>query len=361
MPNLHVLMTNHSDVNSIKLLIKQLPFIKDHYGAFIVECVPCGVKNEAVLKYISEVMLTYVLDLTPVNDQLGLSETHLLALKNVFPTSLTDEEKMQLKYEAVKKIVDDNKFNFEPNVKQVFYQFYYYHYLSEALKNGIELVGVEHPSYAPGAGIFQATRDQSIVANTLEVMKEKQNCLMLVGASHGIDLIKAKQSGTMKNSYTHLYCDNTVINVNAPSQLFKKEIESSNYSLTEHQSYLYLDLSQNNMGDQAAIFQERVLATKSKKPVYHEYGRKPVQEKSTFCVALAELSGLPFFMSFDKEYYADTVCTIDNKHKKQLAKTVQVKTGIGTFFKSDHGATVFVVKNTNAPENGETLRQALKG
>lgn len=359
MPNLHILMTNHSDINSIKLLINQLPFIKDHYGTFIVECIPNGVQNKDVLKYLSNVMLTYILDLTSVNDQLGLSQTHLLALKNEFATSLTDEEKMQLKYEAVKEIAD-NKFNFGLNIKQVFYQFYYYHYFSEALKNGIELIGIEHPSYSPGAGKFQVTRDQNIVANTLEIMKEKQNCLMLVGASHGVSLIKAnKQNLMVKNSYSHLYCDNSVINANAPSQIFKNEIESGNYSLNEYQSYLYLDLSQNNLNEQAAVFQERILATKSKKPVYHEYRREPTQEKSTFCMTLAQLSGLPFFMSFDKEYYADTVCLIDDKDKNQAAKKTQEKIGIGTFFKSDKGANVFVVKNTNVGENSETLRQAI--
>jgi hypothetical protein len=58
---------------------------------------------------------------------------------------------------------------------------------------GIELVGIESSSYSPGAGKFQPTRDQDVVANTLNVMRNRRNGLMLVGASHGIDLIKANK------------------------------------------------------------------------------------------------------------------------------------------------------------------------
>ena len=360
MPNLHVLMTNHSDVNSIKLLIEQLPFIKEHYETFAVECVPYGLKNEEILQYLSKVMLTYVLDLTAINEQLGLSKIHLLALKNVYTATLTDEEKMRLKYEAVKEIVDNAKCDFEPNIKQVLYQFYYYHYLSEAIKMGIELVGVESSSYSPGAGKFQPTRDQDVVANTLNVMRNRQNVLMLVGASHGIDLIKAnKKNGTMRNSYTHLYCDSTVISSNAPSQRFKREIESGDYSLTDNQSYLYLDLSEHNANGRTNIFQQRVLDTKSKKAVYHEYGRKLMQVGGSFCQALSKLGRLPFCISLDKEYYADTVCVIENVDDKNRAKEIQEKTGLGSFFKVDRGANIFVIKNTNEPDNGETLRDAL--
>lgn len=360
MSNLHVLMTQHTDIDCIMLLIAQLPFIKEQYETFVVESVPYGVKNKDVLKYLSNVSLTYVVDLTKINEQLGLSKTHLSALKNEYSASLTDEEKMQLKYEAVIEI-SNRTVNFEQDVKQVFYIYCYYHYLSEALKNGIELFGIEHPSYYPGAGKFQSIRDSSIVANTFEVMKEKQNALMLAGASHGVDLIKAyKQNETMKNSYTHLYCDNSDINTNSPSQLFKKDIESGNYSLTENQSYLYLNLAQKSMEEQSLAFQERVLATKSNKPVYHDYGRKPVQEKSAFCMALAKLGDLPFSMSIDKDYYADTTCTIDDKDKMKAANRIQEKAGIGTFFKNDKGVTVFAVKNTNVQANSETLRTAIR-
>ena len=114
------------------------------------------------------------------------------------------------------------------------------------------------------------------------------------------------------------------------------------------------------MNDRAEIFQERVLATKSKKSVYHDYGRTPAQEKGTICTILDQWIPLSFFTSFDKEYYADTACTIDDKDKKQTAKAIQEKTGIGRFFKNDKGANIFVIKNTNTPENGEFLRQALK-
>jgi len=61
MPNLAVLMTNHSDINMLELLTNQLPFLKNQSGCLLVECVPNGFSNESLFKYLSDVMLTYTI------------------------------------------------------------------------------------------------------------------------------------------------------------------------------------------------------------------------------------------------------------------------------------------------------------
>lgn len=371
MKNLHVLMADNSDINALKMLINYLPFTKGDYETILVECVPTTMKNENALKFVAKNLANQGFDFQPdLKKKLGLSDIEFLVLKNVYPsnqTPLTDEKKIQLKFTIINNLTERG-LRFNSLISAAFSQFYYYHYLSVALKNGIELIGIEDPSYIAGCGKFSKTRNQILVNNTLEAMKEKQNCLMIIGASHGFDLIAAnKKSGMIKYLYTHLKCskinsENDNIHDDPANYIkeFRNKITSGNYSLTEYESYVYLDFFKKGI-DPFQIFGKRILDSKSNELFYfyHEYGRNPADQKSTFCSTLSQLSDLPFSMSLDKEYYADAVCIINDKEKMQAAKAIKAKTGIGTFFKSDKGNDVFVVKNTNAPENLQPLAKAL--
>ncbi len=362
MPNLHVLMTNHTDINSIELLISELPFIGKHYDTLLVECVPCSFSNQKALNYLRSVMLTYVIDLTPIAEQLAISKKHLLALKNEFAEEVSDEVKMSLKYEAVKEIKANTKIVFEQGINQVFFQYYYYHYLSQAFKLDIGLIGIEHSSYSPGRGIGQVNRNGAIVSNTLKIAQEHSNCLMMVGATHGVDLIKSfRKQEIVKNNYTHLYCDASSIPSQSPSQLFKIQIETGDYVLSENQSYSYCNLFSESKEQQVRLLKNRVMATKSNKPSYHDYGRTVSKEPNSFCFELSRLSGLLFFTVIDKSYFADAICELNTKEKKQLAQLTQEKLGLGEFFKKDSGKSVFVVKNTNVPEHIDTMQNAING
>lgn len=357
MENLHVLMTSHSDINCIELLINELPFIKKYYDTFLVESVPQPLSNQKLLDYLRNVMLTYKLDLTEVAAQLNISKDHILALNGEYSRDMTDEEKMFLKYEAVKELKTNNNLAFNAQINHFFYQFSYYHYLSQAKKNGIELIGIEHPSYYPGMGQFQINRDNEIVSNTLKITQQNKRCLMLVGASHGVDLIKNfKSRETIKNSYTHLYCESLAINPKTPGNLFRIQIESGAFVLAGNQSYSYYDLSNKTKSEQSLILEKRIVTANSKKPTYQEYGRTSTAEASSFCRDLSSLSGLSFFTTVDKDYFADAVCALNTQESKKLAQNVQQKTGLGNFFNTNNGNSVFVIKNTNT-ERLDILRK----
>ena len=352
-------MTNHTDIKSIELIISQLPFIKSHYNCLLVECVPNSLNNESLLTYLRNIMLTYTLNLTAVQNELNIADKYISALCNKYSENISDKEKMQLKYEAVKIIRE--QIQLPGNINQVFYQFFYYHYLSEALKLGLNLFGVEDNGYRPGQGIHQLNRDQEIVNNTMKLTLANQNCFMMVGASHGVDLIKSFQKcQIIKNSYTHLYCENSVINQNSKGYLFKTEIESGNGNLTDMQTYIFLDISQKSNEEQIKIFHERIVTAESEELVYHQYGKSSYSKGSSFSVSLSKLTGLYFFTTMDdKNYVADAVCVMKDLDQKSKAMNVQQQTGLGSFFKTDSGVEVFAIQDTNGGERLDLMQNSL--
>ena len=277
---------------------------------------------------------------------IGIPEEHRLALQNKYLSNLSDDEKMRLKYEAAKAIRVNKAIQLN-GVNKLFSQFYYYYFFSAAVSNGFELLGIEDSSYSPGLGIFQVNRDDAIVANVMKHMDENENCIMVIGATHGIDLIQAFRT--------------KIIDQRTPSMQFKTIIEQGDFILADNQSYLYLDLSQKSKQEQEVLFSERMLAVQSADElVYHQYGRRSWAVGSSFAVHLSHLTKLSFFSTMDdKHSVADAVCMIDDENEKQIAKTIQGKTGLGAFFRTDQGKDVFVIKNTNNPEGLVQLRESL--
>ena len=364
MNKLHVLMTNHMDLKTMALVIRQMPFIIKHFDCLLVECAPNNVSNDALLKYFRDIQLTYELDLTPVKEQLGISEAHCLVLKNEYVGAISDEEKMLLKYLAVKEITRKSEGKLAGEINMVFYQLYYYQFLSLAFKNGMTLVGVEDRLYYPGRGLLQFNRDDAIVANTAEAVQKQKNCLMLVGASHGVDLIQAFQKHkSMINYYTHIYGDHYVIDPQAKSLLFKAEIEMGRFELAETQSYVYLDITQKTDLEQDTTFRERLLAMESNGLTYQEHGRTVVSDGSSFSKILSRKSQLTFFTTMhSKSYVADAVLNIENGEEKRAAVALKARIGLGDFFRTEGGREVFVIKNTNDPDPKrlEMLRDRLE-
>ncbi len=357
-------MTNHADISTIELFIRQLPLVEKQFDCILVECVPNHLGNQPLLNYLSDNMLGHELDLRTVQQTLGLSNADCLALRNVYQNPMSDEEKMQLKYEIIKKIRGEGDIHFSSNmgsINMLFFQFYYYHFLSQALKRGIQLVGIEKPGYAPGRGRFDECRNDSIVFNARRLVEENKNCLLVIGANHGIDLIKAlRKSNTIKNVFTHLYCDLSVVDSQSESNLFRAQIEKGAFKLSDQQSYLYLDLSQKSKLEQDVIFCERVLTVESAKSIYHQYGRFLVEGGTVFSNRLSNLSHLTFFTTIDQvDFVADAMVAITSEDEKTAAEVLKEKTNLGDFFNNEQGQEVFVIKDTNATERLDLLKCSL--
>ena len=185
MRKLHTLMTNHCDINAIELLICELPFIKEHFDCILIESVPSNLRNESLKKYLSDVILSYGIDLTPITHRGQLSDTHSNALRNIYANNFSDDEKNLLRYEAAKEVRKHFNFNGQVNnPNRLLYQFHLMHFITEAIKNGVTLVGIEDRSYFPGVGVNQANRNEAIVANTIKLTETYEKCLLVVGASH---------------------------------------------------------------------------------------------------------------------------------------------------------------------------------
>lgn len=346
--NIHVLMTNHTDLVCFNLLIRQVPFIKTHFDCLLVECVPHPLANDALLKYLRDNILIHVIDLSSVNTMLGLSDEHLLALKGEYKGLVSDVMKMQLKYEAVQRILANTGVKIK-GAEQVFQLILYYHFMSEALKSGIQLTGIEDPKYQAGRGKYQPDRDEHILKNILKEMSTHQRCLTAIGATHGVHLINAlKDHKEIKNCYTPLCGNYADIDRQAPSFILKEQIEAGEHQLADTQSYIYLNITDLPMPQQDELFCRRITSTASDDPVYHEYGRATIEDGAAFSKSLSKYSGLSFLSNLNmSSFWADTVVHLTTSEEKEIARRLQMKSQLGGFFRTEHGGDVFVIKNTN--------------
>lgn len=362
MRNLHVLMTNHEDGNFTKILIDEIPFIQAHYNTLLVECVPFGNNDIDVLKYVGHVLLTAEFDFSGVKTSLTITQKR--ALKNAFSKEMDDSDKIALKQQAIITLLEDKRLTMDGpgSPLKLLNIFYYYQFLSTALRAGVQLIGTEASDYRPQAN--QPHRYQAFVDHVLrEATEEGRRCLLLAGATHGVDLIKAPTIPKgLKIDYTQIYCDPAIMascKETSPAQRFRPEIESGRFRLSENQSYLFLDLTKVKDTEQKDLFRQRVISTSSDLPVYHTDGHNRSDDLGVASKAIARLSHLSFFSSFDQDYFVDTVTEISKPNQLARAISFQATSGLGGFFRTDQGKIVFAVKRTNDPYQFETLRDKL--
>lgn len=361
MPNLHVLMTNHDDIEFTKFLAKQVSLIKEKYNTLLLECVPFGKNGKDALNYIEEVLMSATFDLS--NVRTSLTNVQKRALVNKFSLDTCTEKKIELKYEAIEALMQNKHLRISESTSPLYIlnNFHYYFFISKALSAKIELIGIEAHDYYPHA--HQVHRNQAFVENVIKIASEEnRRCLIYAGASHGIDLIKATiEHPTLKANFTHVYFDPIVLELSktAASQIFRHEIESGHYSLSDNQSYLFLDLTHPKSSDREHLFKIRVLETESVLPIYHTYGHKHFEELGAASKKIKNLSGLSLFSSLDQDYYVDTIAEISSFREFELAARFQIKTGLGRFYQTDIGKTLFVIKHTNDPKHFDTLRSKL--
>ena len=355
-------MTNHSDIAHMELLIRHIPNIKAHFNSILVECMPKNLSNEALIKQYRDLALSYLIDLKAVKVTLGLTANEVRVMQNEYQKPLSDEEKFVQKYQIIEKIRDKSGASLGVRLNMMFYNFYYLYFLIEAHKQGIQLFGIEASTYYPGIGRFNSSRDQEIVKNTIQLTEKHEKCFVVIGASHGIDLIKAYQKITsVKSAFTHIYLDSTLIDEKSESMLFKKEIEESDYKLNETQSYLYLDLSANDEKEQSDIFLDRIVSMDTDEKLYHAYPRMRCPDGSGFSTTLSRRTSLPFFATLDsKDYVADAVLEIDTLSKKTASEALKQKIGFGEFFQTERGKPIFVIQDTNEPSRSKLLQASLE-
>ena len=199
-------MTNHLDIAHMELLLRHIPNIKGHFNSILVECMPKDLSNKALIKHHRDIVLSYIIDLNAVKSALGLTANEVRVMQNEYQKPLSDEEKFAQKYQIIQKIRGKSGALLGDQLNMMFYNFYYLYFLIEAHKQGIPLFGIEASTYYPGVGRFDSSRDQEIVKNTIQLTEKHEKCFVVIGASHGIDLIKAYQKITsVKSAFTHIY------------------------------------------------------------------------------------------------------------------------------------------------------------
>ncbi|MBV9576472.1 MAG: hypothetical protein JO149_07600 [Gammaproteobacteria bacterium] len=353
---LTVIMVTHADLALTTLLRDNLKSFKKKFDCLLLESVPNHLSGEHVLQYLRNILLVPNISLT---NFANVPPEHVDYLLNIYADNISDHEKILLKCEAISAFMQRHGKHINAEIKARFNQYYYYHFVAEALKAGFPIVGIESQKYFPGS-IPAYKRDMHITYYTKKRVSENKNCLLVIGAGHGAALIQAYKNETFKNNYLHLYSHHDEIDNNFISMLFKKEIEEGNYALSKYQSYSFLALSQYNDWDKKFIIRKEVLGNNTYDLIYHSFAKDKMRQQDIVCKQLAIKSQLPFFTALHtKTLVTDAVLEINNEVEKAQAVSLNKKIGLGRFFKSDKGQDMFVIEDTNATDRAALLHQRI--
>lgn len=100
-------------------------------------------------------------------------------------------------------------------------------------------------------------RNTAIVAHCRAHVKEMRSCFALVGAKHGIDMIKKLKSDMeIQDSYFHIYCNNIFADPSLPSMQFRAKLVSNPRCLDKKQFYEFIDYTGQEKAVQDTHFQE---------------------------------------------------------------------------------------------------------